>query len=190
MRTVHPLLALRRRHGFVQRAERKDAAKSVLHSEEGATLVETAIAMSVFLAVLFGVIQMSLALYAYHFVSDAAREASRWAMVRGSKCSTSINMAFCSPTSSLSAGADNTDIQAYVRSMGYPFASSLTTSTVWYSASTSTPTTWTACGTAAACKVAGNQVTVTVSYSFPLNIPFWKNTNLGVSSTSSMVISE
>lgn len=184
MTTAHFNLATLRRRAFARRAH-------ALHSEEGATLVETAIALSVFLCVLIGVLQMSLALYAYHFVSDAAREASRWAMVRGAKCAANVSKGFCSPTSSLTTGADNADIQAYVQSLGYPLAGNLTTSTAWYSPGSAAPnTTWTLCGTAAACKVAGNQVTITVSYSFPLNIPFWKKTNLGVRSTSSMVISE
>jgi Flp pilus assembly protein TadG len=187
MRTAHQKLVALKRRVFAKRGH----AAQALHSEEGATLVETAIAMSVFLCVLLGVIQMSLALYAYHFVSDAAREASRWAMVRGTQCTGNISTSFCSPTSRLATGADNADIQAYVRSLGYPLSGNLTTSTAWYNPAGAAPsTTWTLCGIGAACKVAGNQVTVTVSYSFPLNIPFWKTTNLGVSSTSSMVISE
>ena len=32
---------------------------------------------------LFGIIEVSLALYSYNFVTDAAREATRYAIVRG-----------------------------------------------------------------------------------------------------------
>ena len=159
-------------------------------NEDGSTLVEMAVSFSVFVAVLLGVMQMSMALYSYHFVSDAAREASRWAMVRGSACASSISTSFCSPTSSATTGATNADIQTYVNSLGYPFSGSLTTSTTWCVASSSTPTTWTSCGTTSAYKTAGSQVQVTVSYSFPIAIPFWKNTTIPVSSTSSMVLSE
>ncbi|MDR3739535.1 MAG: pilus assembly protein [Terracidiphilus sp.] len=159
-------------------------------NEEGSTLVEVAVSFSLFAAVLLGIMQMSLALYAYHFVSDAAREASRWAMVRGSSCSANVSTANCSPTSGLSTGADNTDIQTYVNNLGYPYAGNLTTSTTWCTPSSSTPTTWTSCGTTSAYKGAGSQVQVTVSYSFPIAVPFWKSTTIPVSSTSSMVIAQ
>jgi len=158
--------------------------------EDGATLVEVAVSFSVLVAVLIGVMQMSLALYAYHFVSDAAREASRWAMVRGKSCAANVSTANCSPTSGLSTGADNADIQTYVNGLGYPYSGSLTTSTTWLTASSSTPRTWSACGTASTCKASGNLVQVSVSYSFPIAIPFWTSTTILLSSTSSMVIAQ
>ncbi len=162
--------------------------------EDGATLVELAISFSVFAAALLGILQMSLALYAYHFVSDAAREASRWAMVRGASCAANVSAASCSPTSGAASGATNDDIHAYVNSLGYPYAGNLTTSTTWLTATTTTPRTWSACGTDSGadptCKVAGNQVQVTVSYNFPISIPFWKSTTIPVSSTSAMVIAQ
>ena len=54
--------------------------------ERGQVLVETALCCIVLLAILFGIIQASLAAYSYHFIAEAAREGSRWAMVRGSTC--------------------------------------------------------------------------------------------------------
>lgn len=166
------------------------ARKGVL-GQEGASLVEMAISCTVLFAMLFGVIEMSMALYTYHFVSDAAREASRWAMVRGGNCITNVSTGYCSPTSTDAYGADNADIQAYVRSIGYPFASTLTTSTTWLSSSGGTPATWSNCGTTPKnCNSAGNQVQVTVSYSFPIGIPFWTNTTIPISSRSSMVIAQ
>lgn len=167
--------------------------KSVLRRgsrEYGLTIVEMAISLGIFSAVLLGVMQMSLLLYSYHFVSDAAREASRWAMVRGNNCSTNVSTAYCSPTDAQATGADNGDIQAYVNGLGFPFASSLTTSTTWLTASGSTPITWSSCGTGAACKSPGNQVQVTVSYGFRIALPFWTSTTVPVSSTSSMVIAQ
>ena len=154
--------------------------------EEGVSIVEMAIASSVLFAMMFGVIQMSMAFYNYHFVSDAAREASRWAMVRGGNCITNVNQAYCSPTSTDTAGADNADIQAYVQSLGYPFASNLSVATKWYSG---TPSAQTLCGTTpSGCNGAGNQVQVTVSYSFPIGIPFWRVTSINLQSVSTMVV--
>lgn len=156
--------------------------------EDGASLVEMAIASSLLFAMMFGVIQMSMALYTYHFVSDAAREGSRWAMVRGGNCISNVNKAYCSPTSADSYGADNADIQAYVQSLGYPFANNLSVSTKWYSG---TPSAQASCGTTpSGCNGAGNSVQVTVSYNFPINIVFWKATNINLASVSSMVIAQ
>lgn len=156
--------------------------------DEGASLVEMAIACSVLFAMMFGVIQMSLALYTYHFVSDAAREASRWAMVRGGNCISNVSQGYCSPTSNDAYGADNADIQAYVKSLGYPFASNLTASTKWLSG---TPSSQSVCGTSpSGCNGAGNQVQVTISCNLPVAIPFWKATNINMQSTSTMVIAQ
>ena len=52
----------------------------------GNALTEFAMIIPFLLAVMFGVIEFGRALYTYHFVSDAAREASRWASVRGFQC--------------------------------------------------------------------------------------------------------
>lgn len=156
--------------------------------EEGASLVEMAIASSLLFAMMFGVIQMSMALYTYHFVSDAAREGSRWAMVRGGSCIANVSQAYCSPTSSDTYGADNADIQAYVQSLGYPFASNMNVSTKWFSGS---PSAESSCGTTpSGCNGAGNAVQVTVSYSFPIAIPFWKATTINMQSVSTMVIAQ
>jgi len=32
---------------------------------------------------IFGIVEVSIGLYTYHYLSDAARDGSRWAMVRG-----------------------------------------------------------------------------------------------------------
>ena len=56
--------------------------------EAGGTLVEFALSATILLTLVFGVMAMCMALYIYHFVSDAAREGARYAMVRGSSCST------------------------------------------------------------------------------------------------------
>jgi Flp pilus assembly protein TadG len=55
-----------------------------LRREEGATLVEAAVGLVVLLALFIAILQICLALYASHFVADAAREGSRYAIVRGS----------------------------------------------------------------------------------------------------------
>ncbi len=74
-------------------------------SEEGSAQVEFAVTTLVLLTLLFGIIDVGRALYAYDYVSDAARQAARFAVVRGTTCS------------GLSGGcpAGPSDIQTYVQ---------------------------------------------------------------------------
>jgi len=57
-----------------------------LRTEEGTNLVEFSIICLVLLAILFGICEFGLVLYAYHFVSHAAKTATRYAAVNGSSC--------------------------------------------------------------------------------------------------------
>ncbi len=162
-----------------------------IRSEEGSALVEMGIASSMLMAVLLGIFELSLALYGFHFASDAAREATRFAMVRGSNCALYVNNAYCSPTDAQTTGADSGDIQAYVHNLGYPYSSHMTTTTNWYTASSTTPTTWstTACS-GTGCNKPGNEVQVKVTYAYPLNIPFLPAYSINITSTSALVIAQ
>ncbi|HEX5234258.1 MAG TPA: TadE/TadG family type IV pilus assembly protein [Silvibacterium sp.] len=148
-------------------------------SEAGGTLVETALSASILLAVMMGLFEMFLALYSYHYVSYAAREGSRYAIVRGSKC---INLPDC--------GISSDDVQTMVQGLGFPGidSTSVVVTTTWYSASAVTPTTWTVCPSV--CNAPGNLVKVSVSYPYPLTLPFIKKMTLSLSSTSEMAISQ
>jgi len=151
--------------------------------EEGATLVEMAVSSATLFCVLFGIIWMCMALYSTNFVSEAARDAARWAIVRGStSCGNTPNLTDCN--------ASAAEIQTYVQNMGYPGITSanLNVTTTWLSASATQPTTWTAC--ASVCNAPGNEVEVAVSYSVPFFIPFVNISAISVSSTSEMVISQ
>jgi Flp pilus assembly protein TadG len=146
--------------------------------ESGTSLVEFAISASLLLALTFGIIELSFALYSYNYVSSAARVATRYAVVRGSSCS---GMPDCGIT------ADQ--LQSYVQGIAYPGIKpgNLAVSTTWLSYSPGPPTTWTAC--ASQCNTPGNAVEIQVTYAFPLFLPFWRSTSLSLSSTSQMVIS-
>jgi Flp pilus assembly protein TadG len=150
--------------------------------EEGGTLVEMALCSSILLSMLLGIIQLCLALYCYHYVSDAAREATRWAIVRGStSCSNTPNLTNCNATAA--------EVQSFVQSLGYPYSGGLTATTKWCQASAGKPTTWSTCSASTA-NSPGNQVQVQVQYSFPLGVPFVNVGNVTVSSTSQMVIAQ
>ena len=50
-----------------------------LDGEEGSTLVEFAFVFMLLVTMVLGIMDFSRALYAYHFVAGAARQATRWA---------------------------------------------------------------------------------------------------------------
>jgi Flp pilus assembly protein TadG len=73
--------------------------------ERGATLLEFAFALVITLVLMFGMIDFACALYSFHFVSEAAREGTRFASVRGAdSCGSSVTP----------CQASSADIQAYV----------------------------------------------------------------------------
>jgi Flp pilus assembly protein TadG len=155
---------------------RAQHGSKVLCCDEGSSIVEMGMVSPLLLAMLFGIIELSLALYTYNYVSDAAREGSRYAIVRGSSCSVLTN-----------CGVTAAQIQTYVQNLGYPGlkAANTTVTTTWFSPS-ATPVTWTACGST--CNAPGDAVQVKVTYSFHLGIPFIPASTINLHSTSQMVI--
>lgn len=151
--------------------------------ERGSAMVETALSAVILLGLIMGSMEMFMALYSYHFVSYAARDASRWAMVRGSQCQYDGNaMTYCD--------AQQADIQTYLQGLTYPGINlnNITVTASWSQPSASPPTTWTAC--AKQCNDPGDTVTVDVTYAYPLNLPFFKSATLNMSSSSSVVITQ
>lgn len=154
---------------------RKYLRSRLVFGEHGSSLVEDALALGILLTLLFGVIQVSLALNSYLTVSQAAREAARYAMVRGSSCS--------GFTSACPATAAN--VQTYIQGYGFPglAGTSITVTTTW-------PTTGGACTPSTTpCNNPGNLVRVNVSYPFSLRVPYIATSALTLQSTSQVVIS-
>ena len=148
-------------------------------SDEGSAILEMALSSMIFLTMIIGAFQICLALYTHNYISEVAREGARYAIVRGSGCTSVTN---CNATSA--------QIQTYVRGLAYGGTASstnMTVTTTWLSASSTTPTTWTSCG-ATQCDDPGNAVRVTVTYALPLPLPFRAKTTWNMSSTSQMVI--
>jgi Flp pilus assembly protein TadG len=145
---------------------------------KGSTLVEFAMTLPFLLAGIFGVIDFGRALYTYHFVSDAAREASRWASVRGESCNSYPQACPASPA----------DVQDYVVSITPPGIDTnpprLQVNTAWL-----TPP-----GKENPCQVFQNNpgcaVQVQVIYQFKFFFPFLPNGTYSMKSTSEMVISQ
>jgi Flp pilus assembly protein TadG len=135
--------------------------------ESGSSIVEFALASTILFMLVFGVMAICLALYSYNVTAEAAREATRFAIVRGSAC-----------TKTLPCNATLDQIQAHIRGIGFPGINStslsVTSDCCWPSSN----------------KNPGSPVQVTVQYTFPLAIPFVPTRTLTMSSTSQMLISQ
>lgn len=168
--------------------------------EEGAAIVELAVASSVLLALLIGIVQVSQALYVYSFVSGAAREGTRYAAVRGTN--SCLNATTTMPDCNLGPTSSGNAIQTYLRGSGLPYAQNLTATASWLSPTGGTANQWNMTCAGATdtnansalnggpCNYPGHAVQVQVNYSYPLAIPFWGVSSLNISSTSQMVINE
>jgi Flp pilus assembly protein TadG len=161
--------------------------------ERGTALVEFAVVITILLTLMFGIIDFSRAMYAYHFVSNAAREATRYASVRGSACTTWAS----------ACPAADTDITSYVQSIvpSGIYVSSVTTGTPPSTAGAlGVTTTWPAttgsgvtCLTASQTKIKfpGCVVTVKVQYNYGFSLPYLTSlSKMNMTSTSRFVISQ
>jgi Flp pilus assembly protein TadG len=148
--------------------------------ERGSALVEFGVSAVILLTLVFGVMVMSLALYSYHFTAEAARAGARYAMVRGSSCTTYGNFGSNCPVTT------SGQIQTYVRTLNFPGinTNNINVTATWPTAGvTCTPS-------ATPCNNPGNVVKVVVSYTFPVNIPFVSPQTLTMTSTAQTVIAD
>ena len=151
-----------------------------MNCERGSALVEFALSVTIMATLLFGTMAMSLALYSYHFIAEAAREGSRYAMVRGSSCTAYSGFTSACP-------ATPAQIQTYVRSLNFP---GINPNQMTVIAAFSAYPTGGTCTPSSLCNNPGNQVTVTVSYQLPVSIPFVPARTLTMTSRSQMVIAD
>jgi len=157
--------------------------------------MEFAAVVPILLIIMIGIIDFGRAMYAYHFVASAARQATRWAGVRGSQCNPNY-MTQCPATAA--------NILSYVQSLappGLPTSTASCTSATVYcltineSTSFIWPGTTTTSGSSTSCTSSGNSsnapgcvVQVQVTYTWNSGIPLIPYT-LVMSSTSDWVIS-
>jgi len=148
--------------------------------ERGTTLLESAVMISVLLLMMFGVVGFGTALYTYHFVSNTAREATRWASVRGSSCPQNL------PALSGGCPAADADVNTYVQNLSTGIGldpTRVTTTTTWVAP----PNNLAAC--ASQHNSPGCVVKVQVQYSFQFLFPLLPS-GFTMQSTSQMVISQ
>ena len=149
---------------FFQRLARRT---SLVRSDRGASLVEYAIVFVIFMTLILGIADFGRALYAYHFVSSAAREGARYAMVRG--CTPPTSAAGPCPTA-----ADPISVQNYVKNVPLGIDSSkLTVATTWIPD-----------------HKPGSTVSVQTTYTFNFVFPWVSNSTITMTSTSKMVIAQ
>jgi Flp pilus assembly protein TadG len=146
--------------------------------QRGSTIVEQALVLPIMLAVLFGAIDMSRALYTYHYVSYIAREATRWASVRSKN--------------SFNGGIGDAEIQTFVTNVsGMGLDKGQITSSLSYIAPQNpTPL----CPGGATDSTLNNKpgcvVQVTVNYDYKFLMPFLPKGTWRMTSESQMVITQ
>jgi Flp pilus assembly protein TadG len=127
----------------------------------GQAMVEFAIAALALLVVLFGIMQMGEAVYCYTAVSDAAREAARYAIVHSPTSPNPATTAQIQQAAINAApGLDSTKLTVNVSWPADPNISSQ------------------------------SDAQIAVSYVFSLQIPLWGTTNVTLTSTSRMLTSQ
>jgi Flp pilus assembly protein TadG len=149
--------------------------------EQGSSLVEFALVVVIFMSMVLGIMDFGRALYSYHFVSHAAREATRYAAVRGSTCTLDGS---CTNDGSCATVATLTCLPTYVTNNAPP---GIDTTKI-----TTTPNWPVQANGPAVCKnkknAPGCTVEVQVSYSFSFLFPLVHTGAVTLSSTSEMVI--
>lgn len=161
-----------------------------LQDETGSQLVEFAISLLLLLTLVFGVLSTSLAMYSYHFVTYAAQEGARYAIVRGAHWKTSCGTS-APPSFTMNYGciAAQSDVQNYVKSIATPAISqsNVTVTAVWPG---TTPNCSSGCAACATTNKQGCMVRVKVSYLFVPFMPFVPKNSISFSGTSVKVIQE
>ena len=125
------------------------------------TMVEFALVASVFLVLLFAIMQLAIAVLSYNMVSFAAREAARYAMVRG-------------------PNSPNPATTAQIQQIAINAAPNLNLSTSNISVNWVTDPNL----------PSKQDVQIQITYSLPLQIPFTKAVTANFVSTSQMLVSQ
>jgi Flp pilus assembly protein TadG len=160
---------------------------AVVSDEAGSTILEFSLSCMIVLVSILAILDFSRVMYIDHYLASAAREATRYAMVRGSTWSGTAGAA-CTTVTTFSCDANADDVKSFVTSTtpnGVNLAN-LTVTTTWPGL--------TAGGAPCAIKQGTNSpncvVTVQLSYPFTFFTPFLLNTPLQLTSTSSVTISQ
>jgi Flp pilus assembly protein TadG len=139
--------------------------RSLARDVDASALIEFVLTSSVLFTLLFCFMEVCLVFYSYDLISEAAREGTRYAMYRGASCPSSSN-----PTCEVTA----TQVNTYVSGLVWPNLGG----------GTITPNTTYPNGN----ENVGSTVQVTVTYVFPIKMPFVPTHSITMASTSVMPI--
>ncbi|HEY2860614.1 MAG TPA: TadE/TadG family type IV pilus assembly protein [Terracidiphilus sp.] len=159
-------------------------AKTPLRSESGSELLEFGICSTLFFTLVFGFLEICMALFMANSVAEASRQAARWASVRGTTSGVTVSgTTSCINPNMTVCPAQSGDIQTFAQSQpGMSSSSSVTTVTVnWCNADGSS------CSSSQSNATPGHVVKVKVSYKFA-KLPFVSNTAITLSSTAEKII--
>lgn len=149
-------------------------------SETGSAIVEFAVAVVLLLVMVFGVVDFGRALYTYHFLSNAAREATRWASVNGATCG--------SDGSCPGGPASQSTLNTYIQNIVPP---GVDPSKVTVAQACGVEG-WGKCSASPATCILdepGCDVQVQLSYNFNFLVPLVHNGSIAMSSSSEQIIS-
>lgn len=128
-------------------------------------MIEFVLSFSALMIFVFAVMEMCMLFYTYGMISESAREATRYAIVRGSTCLTS---------SSTSCTATSTTISNYAKGLGLPNIGGGTLNvTTTFPDGNQNP---------------GSRVKVDVQYSVSIRLPFMPRNAIPLDSSSEMYI--
>ncbi|MGD0797770.1 MAG: TadE family protein [Acidobacteriaceae bacterium] len=133
--------------------------------EQGSALVEMSVSLSVLFTMFFCFMEICMAFYSQHMISESARDGARYAMVHGASCKTSTGSS-CTATAS--------QVNTYVSGLTWPNIAGGAVS----------PNTTYPDGDEAV----GHHVQVVVTYTFNVSMPFVPNKSLTLTSTSKVPI--
>jgi Flp pilus assembly protein TadG len=163
--------------------DRRARWTGLLKGECGSGLVEYAIVFTIFMTMLLGIADFGRAMYAYHFVSSAARDATRWAAVNGANCAQDASCTFAN-------GAQPQDVENFVTQhepLGINSAQ-LVVHPTWPFLVNSSPTVCSTTQNAPGCTVRV-QVNYTFSFAVPIVGQLINGGNpITLSSTSQMLV--
>lgn len=142
---------------------RSRSRSSRLGRQLGSAMLEFTLSAAILFTMTYGVIEIGHPYYVYSYISNAARDGARFAIVRGSTCMSWVTA--CPATA--------TDVQNYVLSTVMPGIdpSRLTVTTTWIPNNNS-----------------GSAVRVTVNYRFSFIVPFVHLNDTIITSSSQMII--
>ena len=160
----------------------------------GSALVEAALTMIPLFMLFFSVVEISMAVYNFHYISNAAHEAARYAIVRGSSWGTACdsNGTSGSGYASSQCTASTDDIAQYVANRGFPGVN-ISASDVcvqYFGTMPTSPSTSCTTSTGTLSNQPGDIVQVRVRVPYQFTIPALPTYTWYMGATSQMVIAQ